>query len=357
MSKFRNWIYILLLGLIFFEVLVVFPKKISSLKNVEPKSSETKSGDDLTIRPSGSIDGKSSEKTNNVANSHPKEDPKITEAKLNGQQRLQGVHLVESQKGRRDWELFSDVAEGNQGQGSWSLNKIKVLFYRGDKVSFTVTGDAGKIDAKTKNLSFSGNVSTVSENGYSFQTNTIQYISENRSLLSPDDVKMFGPRDAKGEGLIVKGKRMLSFVDESRMIIQQDVRAEKEVSPGAKMNLTSATAEFSGKNKEASFDGQVRMTYQDMEISGDRVSFLYSSGADILSTMKVNGSVRLKQKDRLATSERLNLDLLKNQFTFQGHPRLTQADDIITGEEIVFLDGGKKVKVEKIQAKIENQKK
>jgi hypothetical protein len=37
------------------------------------------------------------------------------------EQKIQGLHLVESQNGERDWELFSKSAEGNQNEGNWGF--------------------------------------------------------------------------------------------------------------------------------------------------------------------------------------------------------------------------------------------
>jgi hypothetical protein len=36
-------------------------------------------------------------------------------------------------------------------------------------------------------------------------------------------------------------------------------------------------------------------------------------------------------------------------MVFRGQPRLVQNNDELNGEEIIFLEGGKKVKVEKVK--------
>ena len=42
---------------------------------------------------------------------------------------MEGVHIVESQSGSRDWELFSKSAEGSTTTGEWELYQVRVLFY------------------------------------------------------------------------------------------------------------------------------------------------------------------------------------------------------------------------------------
>ena len=76
----------------------------------------------------------------------------------------------------------------------------------------------------------------------------------------------------------------------------------------------------------------------------------------MLSSVAVKGGVKVSDADKFATSESVNLDLLANKYVFKGSPKIIQNNDELTGEEIVFLEGGKKVKIEKVRAKMENKK-
>ncbi|MCX7979343.1 MAG: hypothetical protein N2578_10105, partial [Bdellovibrionaceae bacterium] len=72
-----------------------------------------------------------------------------------------------------------------------------------------------------------------------------------------------------------------------------------------------------------------------------------------LSLIELKGGVMLSDGPRRAMSQTLSLDLAQNQFTFDGQPKVYHGDDEISGERIVFLEGGRKVKIEKIRAKLE----
>ena len=86
------------------------------------------------------------------------------------EQKMAGVHLVESQKGTRDWELFAKDAEGTQGNGAWLLKTVKVQFYNKEQIDFIVTGQSGKIDMKSKAMKITGQVRITSMNGYIFES-------------------------------------------------------------------------------------------------------------------------------------------------------------------------------------------
>lgn len=332
MKNIKNLILIGLLVFLFVEVLIVFPSKLEH-------------DDDKAIR--ARIEEQELQRKNK-----PAEEPtsSLTD------QRMGGVHFVESQLGLRDWELFAKSAEGSQAAGTWVLHQVRVLFYNKEKVDFIVTGDQGSIDAKSKDINIIGNVTTKSENGYSFMTPSIYYSSQKRIIQSPEEVTMKGPNDSTGEGLILKGRSMEVLVDESKMRIKESVTARKVMKQGKAFDVIADGAEFSGKNREARFLGKVRMSYDNMRLEGPEASFLYGSGASILSSVSIKGGVKVSDADKFATAQTVNLDLLENKYVFKGQPKIIQNDDELSGEEIIFLDGGKKVKIEKVRAQMENQK-
>lgn len=294
-------------------------------------------------------------KSNQEKDARIKRGEKVNEPNSVADQKLGGVHLVESQQGSRDWELFSQSAEGSQGASNWKLHQVRVLFYNHEKVEFTVTGDTGTIDAATRNLSVVGNVVTRSENGYSFKTPSIYYSAKSRVIESPEQVEMKGPAEGSVAGMQVRGRRMKVFVDSSKMVIQEKVSAEKPHKDGKKFEILADGAEFSGKNNEAKFLGAVRMNYDGMRLEGPEASFLYNKAANVLSTVEVRGGVKVSDAEKFATSEKVNLDLLANKYVFQGRPKVIQNNDELIGEEIIFLEGGKKVKVERVRARVENK--
>lgn len=317
MQGWKNKIFIVLLAVLFIQVLILFPNQIE--KNSKEKALPAQELKDLP------------------------------------QQKMEGVHLVESQKGTRDWELFAEKAEGAEGDASWKLKKVKVHYFSGDQISFIVTGLSGSIDSKSKDMKISGQVVTRSANGYVFKTQEVNYVAEKRLITSPSEIEMIGPSDTQGEGFNFKGNKMNLQVDESLMVIEGQVVGRRKMKNGKNLDLKSSRAEFYGKNDEAHFDGQVEINYGGILIKGPSARFAYNEMSRFINSIKVDGGITVTGENKLATSEKLSIDLEKNLFRFTGRPKLIQNEDELMGDEILFIDGGKKVKVQKVRARVEKE--
>lgn len=285
----------------------------------------------------------------------PTSDEFVPNDKPETQQKVSGMHLVESRKGTRDWELFSEAAENTKGKGAWQLENVRVLFYNNEVVDFTVTGKKGMIDSESKNLKIEGDVVTKSSNGYEFRSQSVTYYQALRILDAPDEVKMIGPPDEKGKGLQLTGKKLEAKVDESLMKIHESVRATKQLGDGKQFQITSRSAEFSGKNRTARFLGDVSIDVGSLKMEGPEANFEYRPGVDMLQSVLVKGGVKVSDIDKYATSDSVKFDPEQNKFVFNGRPRVVQNNDEITGDQIVFIDGGKKVRVEKLKSKMDKQ--
>lgn len=319
MGRFRNLIFLALLGFLFFEILIIFPSKLDRKDDLEEKQK------------------------------------KLEDLSQNPQQKIEGFHLVESQKGRKDWELFAEIAVGSQKTEFLDLKKVRVLFYNKDKHEYTVTGEHGQVDGHSRNMTIDGHVVTQSSNGYVFKTEQIYYLAQDRKIRTPGALEMIGPSEGKNQGLRLTGNKMTILVDQSLMKIDSDVKSTRMMSDSKNIQISSDGAEFSGQNQEAKFLGRVKMIYDGMEINGPEAIFKYNPDSHILNSVQVSGGVQAQSKEKFATAENLNVDLLTQKMIFRGKPRLVQNNDVLNGDEIIFLDGGKKVKIEKVRAKMEGR--
>ncbi len=313
MRKMRSVLFLLFLVFILVEIIFIFPQQIEKLD-------------------------REAVETTGVQNSERVE------------QKMDGVHLVETQKGSRDWELFAEKARGYQGEGDWFLKKVRVQFYNLEANDFTVTGNEGEIDGKTKNIKIKGNVVTKSANGYTFYTEEIFYNSQLRKIISPGKIKMIGPADDQGEGLKLDGYNMHILVDINEMKIFKDIVAIKKMNSNQNLKIASEMATFSGKSKEAHFENNVTLNYGNMLIKGPDCFFIYSTNMKNLERINVKGGVELIDKKRRATSQDLVVDLYKTTLRLTGTPKIYQDQDEISGEEIMLLDGGKRIKINKVKA-------
>jgi len=271
----------------------------------------------------------------------------------NAQQKAKGVHLVETREGHRDWELFSELAESSQGMAAWQLQKVKVQFYRDKIIEFVVTGQTGYFDSKTRDIKIEGNVRTITANGYVIDTDSIHFQADRRILESPGLVRMKSPA-RKGLGPVsFKGEGLVAFVDSKELEIRKNVEALHPMKDQNPMRVNAQKAFFKTIDSSVRFEGAVKVSNGTKQIEGPKALFLYADAAERLQSVKMDGGVQMKDSNRYATSDSVRFDPEVNSYILSGSPRVVQDLDEILGEEITLLEGGRKIKVDRIKARVE----
>lgn len=271
------------------------------------------------------------------------------------EQAMRGVHLVETSEGAREWELWADEAVAFKNRNVWELKQVKVVLFAENGVEFTVTGATGQIETQSKNLQISGDVVTKSSNGYVFKTESVAYRSETRKLQSPGAVEMTGPKDLKGNRLSLKGGGLDADLKTAMMNITGSVRTERHLPPDRLVVIRSDGAQFSGKARMAKFLGNVVMDMDDMRITGPEAEFEYDKNKEMVKSIAVKGGVKVSDTEKWATAQNLKVQFEEDKYVFRGNPRVVQDNDELRGEEIVFLDGGRKVLVQKARARVDER--
>lgn len=268
------------------------------------------------------------------------------------QQAMQGVHVIESKNENKEWELWADEALGFQDQESLVLYMIKARFFSEGALTFDVVGDKGEVQTENKNMIVDGSVVTKSSTGYTFRTEKIEYNSHNKSLNSKTAVEVVGPRGQNGRALMISGQSMFADVVRGGVLIEKDVKARKVIQDSKYLAVTSERVQLLGHNRTVKFSGQVVIDFDGKRISGPDATFSYNSKNDLIEAIDLEGGVKVSDMSKWATSEKLNINLVKNEYTFDGRPRVVQDNDELRGDRITFLDGGKKVKVQNAKIKV-----
>lgn len=314
----RPFLIVFLLLLIGFEILILFPKQTDKPTEVQAQ---------------------------------PTSDKPAPTSKNQIQQKAQGIHLVESQRGSRDWELFAQTAQSYQNNPTWDLENIKLLFYNDEKQTIILKGKKGELDTKTKDMKIEGEVEIETSNGYVFVAPYVEYNSASRLIFCSSLVQVKGPLLAGKRSLFLRGTGMRIPVTTQKMFLDAEVSGEKLFTDNKKLTFKSEKAELSSLNQKAQFMEDVVIDYPPMTMKSNKATFAYSEKSQLFEYLDLSGKVELKDEKRRAVSENLRVDFATKQFTFSGQPRLYQGEDELTGEKIIFLDNGKKVKVEKVKLK------
>lgn len=271
-------------------------------------------------------------------------------------QAINDMHMIETQEGRKEWELWSDKATSFKTKDMMELEKVRTVFFSDGGVTFTVTGNKGIVQTKAKDLRIEGDVVTRSSNGYVFRTEILEYDSRTRQLKTTAPVEMIGPRDSDGHSLRLSGVGMEASLEKGTMYVISEVKAEKTLDRGRKAFIRSQKAEFNGRDKSARFLGEVVLDMDSMRITGPDARFDYDSKTDAIKSVNFTGGARVSDADKWATSQSLKVNFEDNRFIFRGNPRVVQNNDELRGEEIIFLDGGKRVQVKSARAKVDEKK-
>lgn len=272
------------------------------------------------------------------------------------QQQMDGVHVVEAKNDEKEWELWADRATGFRADQDLTLNRVKAVFFGDNGVEMTVTGNRGRVEPKTKNMRIEGEVVTKSNNGYTFKTESISYQSDTRVLTSPNPVEVIGPREPGGHSLYVRGDRMESDLAGGVLEIESNVRAVKSVQNSKRMQIQSDRVELNAKDKSVQFSGGVLINVDGVQVTGPGAKFRYDAKSELLKSIELDGGVKVRDENKSASSDRLNIFLDENKYVFKGKPRVYQDNDELSGDEIVFLNGGKKVEVKNAKVRVSEER-
>lgn len=282
----------------------------------------------------------------------------VSQNETSAAQVMVGINVVETNKDQKEWELWADRAVSQDGKGDLDMEKVRIRFFGPEGIEFLVTGDRGQVDSETKNMKVLGSVVMESSNGYTFQTENMMYSSSEKLLFTSAIIHVKGPLEPSGARLTLTGQGMESSLAGEVMRILADVRASKKVPQrgGALMQIKSGLAELSSRDKSIFFKDSVTISLEEVRVSGPSARFVYDEQGRQLRALEMDGGIRVSDMDKWATSESVRIDLDKNQYVFKGRPRVVQDADELFGDEIVFLDGGRKVKVKNARVRVSKDK-
>jgi LPS export ABC transporter protein LptC len=265
------------------------------------------------------------------------------------QQSMRGVHLIEAKGEQRDWELWSDQAFTTKSGSLWRLENVKVKFFGEQNLSYLVTGKTGEVEVNTKDIRIAGNVTMTSSNGYTFKTDHLDYKSGTRIISTNDPVAMTGGEkkiDTELTGVGITANMLTNDI-----VVEQAVRSKRKLESGEYVYIESEKAEFSSAHKFAKYVGDVTIDFKGSRITGPSARFDYDPQAKNVGSMMIEGGGRITDLTKWATAKTIQMLFKENKFILKGAPRVVQDNDELVGEEIVFLDGGKEIVVNRAKAK------
>lgn len=179
---------------------------------------------------------------------------------------------------------------------------------------------------------------------------------------------MLGGKDQNGGDIKLNGGSLNADFATNEINVSHNVKATRKILIGGKDEATGGPkaqektahiqaqrAVFSGRTNQAQFFGNVVIDVDAMSIAGPKAQFTYDKKTQMLNSLQVDGGVKVTDADKFATSGAVNMDLKEDRVVFSGNPRVVQNGDELIGDQIVLLNGGKKVQVSNAKVQIENK--
>ena len=276
----------------------------------------------------------------------------------NSGQIMDHVRAFEAKGNGKEWELWANKALNPKTNEDWTIEGVRVKFYATSGVIYVVTGKQGHVVPNEKgirDIQISGDVVTRASNGYVFKSQSALYDSIQKRLTSPSEVEMISPADKNGGEMHLTGADLHADFGTNEITINKNVKTIKVLKDNKLAHIQSDHAKFSGQTKMAEFSGHVVLTMDTMTVTGHEAKFAYDANGEKLESVLVGGGVKMSDTDRYATSDSVNVNFKDDRVVFKGTPRVTQNGDELTGDEIVFLNGGHRVQVVNAKAQIDSK--
>lgn len=255
-------------------------------------------------------------------------------------------YMVEGEGGIKEWEVWAQKAHQKMGETDWQLTKVRAKFYS-ENVSYSVWGETGRVNDKTKTMRIEGNVKLVSSNDYIFYTDFLEYNSAERKIETDSKVSVEGPKEKRGR-LYLEGDGLSVNLVNNLMVLRENVSGHKPMSDERVMSIASDTADMSGVTKSASFKNNVVIKVADMVVRGNLAKFQYKNGR--LDTLVMDGGIHLSDSTKVGSSGKATVYFNEDKYVFENKSFLTQGPDELIGDKIIVFNGGKRVQVFKGKA-------
>ncbi len=139
----------------------------------------------------------------------------------NAEQFLEKFSMVETQAGKKQWELEAARALVQESEKRTKLEKIKLKFYKEEKVASILIAEKGDINTETGDMVATGNVVFTSESEQvKVETDILNWDNNRKKIVTDSFVKETRPVG------IVTGYGLEAEPDLSRTIIKREVKAQ-----------------------------------------------------------------------------------------------------------------------------------
>ena len=253
-------------------------------------------------------------------------------------QYINKMHVVEMEDQSKKWEVFAQSGESLVYQHQWRLYNLRLFFYNRGFLQFKVEGLEGKVDFHLKNMSLKNEVHISTGDGYEIYADRVYYKNKLESLY------MWRGDIHKGRGGLKKAyaRKMKIEIPKKKIFVSKGyffhyvVRRDSlyVVGTGAELN----------QQKGVYFENAVMVLFLNTRLFSDRAELTYKE--DQLVSLLLKDNVIMLRRKELIFAKELYIDLVNNDFTFEGDILWIQDGEKILGDKLKIKDKGKNITIE-----------
>ena len=206
-------------------------------------------------------------------------------------------------------------------------------FFNSEGKPTVVTADEALFLQDERKAYLTGHVRSESPDGFVMTGSRTEYTVDKRFLLAPEPVEGVAPDG----GVRVWGNRAESFLDQRKLLLVGDARAEFREKKRGLTKIRGDRAELDRATSEIEFKKNVRVAQGETNATSNSATMSYNPSAKGLRYMSLLDDVVIREPGgRYTRSQVAEFFAPTDTVVLSGFPAVYNGDDAVTGDKITL---------------------
>jgi len=215
----------------------------------------------------------------------------------------------------------------------------ETVFYNSEGGEYHLSAARGECDEITSNAYVTGRSKVTSDEGFTFQTRSANYLGEENVLKSDERFRISGPgMEVDGLGfeinlnnrtLEIKKTVKTSIAADKKLMELDDVKSIPGLLKGGegekqRLYIESNRLKYDDNSSVISYEDDVQLTYGDFIVRSDKMDILMDKERKKIKRIDLEGDVFIESPfdGFKGYCDKVSYDIYKKQTTFYGEPKI-----------------------------------
>lgn len=269
---------------------------------------------------------------------------------------LKKVHLIESARQDKEWEMTAERARNKPGGNEWHLFKVEVFFYHHQRLALKVFGNEALFDSGKRYLKINGDVKVETQNGYQIKTESLFYDSQEKVLFNNEPVQLLRGGGLQKKEAIVNGGFLRTSLKENDMLIGGNVLVDQKEGSQLNLKVIAGEARFSKFKNQVEFFNNVKIEWGEYFFESGSSEFHYDEKEQLLYLIKMIKNVKIISPENYATCGQATLSIQEEKTELLDSPRIIQGKNQLEGDKIILNHRDNSIRIDKMRAIYDEEK-